>query len=180
MNFLKFEMHVTESEIGHLAKLTSSYSTSDILLSSFTVKVAGSVISTRPHLSTASLIDPLNITILAFRKIAVVPGFNRSTCSLRAVKRIAPVSSPTRHSAMRAGLEPTVAAGLPPPRAPAATGAELTTLTARVWALVPGLSWSILVKTGFLSAGFSPAFATAVDMAAAKIAGSEWTGGMLR
>uniref|UniRef100_A0A0A8YGK9 Uncharacterized protein n=1 Tax=Arundo donax TaxID=35708 RepID=A0A0A8YGK9_ARUDO len=179
MNFLKFEMHVTESEIGHLAKLTSSYSTSDILLSSFTVKVAGSVISTRPHLSTASLIDPLNITILAFRKITVVPGFNTSTCSLRAVKRMTPVSSPTRHSATRGGLEPAAAAGLPPPRAPAATGAELTTLTVRVWPLVTGLSWSTLVKTGFLSAGFSPPFAAAVAMAAAKMAGSEWSGRML-
>lgn len=58
---------------------TNSYSTRDRLLSSLTVKSAGSVTSTRPHLSTASLIDPLNMSIFAFRRIIVVSGFIKST-----------------------------------------------------------------------------------------------------
>nr|ACN28846.1 unknown [Zea mays] len=86
---------------GYSATLTNSYSTRDKLLSSFTVKLAGSVASIRPHLSTASLIDPLNMSILALRKITVASGFSKSTWSLRAVNTMTPVSSPTRHSAMR-------------------------------------------------------------------------------
>ncbi|KAG6531146.1 hypothetical protein ZIOFF_004920 [Zingiber officinale] len=50
-----------------------------VLLSSFTVKSAGSVTSMRPHLSTASLIEPLNISILALRRMIVLPGFIKST-----------------------------------------------------------------------------------------------------
>ncbi|RDX67594.1 hypothetical protein CR513_53511, partial [Mucuna pruriens] len=65
--------------ISHSTTFTSSYSMRDKLLSSFTVKLAGSVTSTRPHLSTASLIDPLNMSILALRRITVAPSFTKST-----------------------------------------------------------------------------------------------------
>lgn len=58
---------------------TSSYSIRDKLLSSFTVKLAASVTSTRPHLSTASRIDPLNMSIFALRRITVEPSFIKST-----------------------------------------------------------------------------------------------------
>lgn len=54
-----------------------------------------------------------------------------------------------------------------PGRARPGTGVALTTLTVRVWPLVPGLSWSTLVKTGFRSAGLSPPWAAAVDIAGA-------------
>lgn len=59
--------------------LTNSYSTRDKLLSSLTVNFAGSATSMRPHLSTANLMDPLNMSILAFRSITVLPGFIKST-----------------------------------------------------------------------------------------------------
>ncbi|KAK2374501.1 Nucleic acid-binding, OB-fold protein [Trifolium repens] len=58
---------------------TNSYSIRDKLLSSLTVKAAGSVTSIRPHLSTASLIDPLNMSILALRRMIVEPSFTKST-----------------------------------------------------------------------------------------------------
>lgn len=61
------------------ATFTNSYSTSDRLLSSFTTNLAGSVVSMRPHLSTASLIDLSNMSISAFRRIIVVSGFIKST-----------------------------------------------------------------------------------------------------
>lgn len=57
-----------------------------------------------------------------------------------------------------------------PGRARPGTGVALTTLTVRVWPVVPGLSWSTLVKTGFRSAGLS---AAAVDIAGAGGAGWE-------
>ncbi|KAK2447315.1 Nucleic acid-binding, OB-fold protein [Trifolium repens] len=58
---------------------TNSYSMRERLLSSLTVKSAGSVTSMRPHLSTASLIDPLNMSIFALRMITVFPAFINST-----------------------------------------------------------------------------------------------------
>lgn len=75
----------------------------------------------------------------------------RGPCSLRAVKRMVPVSSPTRHSAMRAW---------PPPPFPSSwellrlffcceTALALTTLTVRVWPLVSGFKWSTFTNTGF-------------------------------
>ena len=71
-----------------------------------------------------------------------------------------------------------------PGRARPGTGVALTTLTVRVWPLVPGLSWSTLVKTGLRSAGLSPPCAAAVDMDAAWIdRGAETlaqAGGVLR
>uniref|UniRef100_A0A0A9GMI6 Uncharacterized protein n=1 Tax=Arundo donax TaxID=35708 RepID=A0A0A9GMI6_ARUDO len=111
------------------------------------------------------------MSILAFRKITVASGFSKSTCSLRAVKTMQPVSSPTRHSAMR-GAREEAAAGAPGRTRPG-TGVALTTLTVRVWPLVPGLSWSTLMKTGFRSAGFSPPCAAAVDIAGGGGGGSD-------
>uniref|UniRef100_A0A0D9YF32 Uncharacterized protein n=1 Tax=Oryza glumipatula TaxID=40148 RepID=A0A0D9YF32_9ORYZ len=75
-------------------------------------------------------------------------------CSLRAVNRMQPVSSPMRHSAILVGR----AAGPAPAPAPAAarpfwtTVLELSTLATSVWPPVPGLSWSTLTNTGFLFA----------------------------
>lgn len=54
-----------------------------------------------------------------------------------------PVSSPTRHSAIRAW------------RSCEETGLDSSTLTVRVWPLVPGLSCSTLVNTGFLRPGLA-------------------------
>ncbi|KAM0851776.1 hypothetical protein ACQ4PT_052203 [Festuca glaucescens] len=75
-----------------------------------------------------------------------------------------PVSSPTTHSAMR-GIRAEEEVGAPGRTRPG-TGLALTTLTSRLWPLVPGLSPSTLMKMGFLSAGFSPPYAAGVDMAA--------------
>lgn len=76
-------------------------------------------------------------------------------CSLRAVKIIVPVSSPTRHSAMRdgrVGRARTIDDRTPLLLTPLFTGFELITFTVSVWPLVPGLSWSTLTNTGFLFA----------------------------
>lgn len=65
--------------------------------------------------------------------------------SLRAVKRMEAVSSPTRHSAMRVFRRCGEAA------APfCSTVLELTTFTTSVWPLVPGFRLSTFTKTGFL------------------------------
>ena len=94
---------------------------------------AGSVTtSMRPNLLTASLMNPWNIFIFVFRRFTVVPGFIKSTWSLRAVKMMEAVSSPTRHSAIRPGLMKE------------RTEYRSTTLTVKVWPLVPGLSWFTL------------------------------------
>ncbi|KAF7822681.1 pectinesterase inhibitor-like [Senna tora] len=103
------------------------------------VQILSSVTSTRPHLSTASLMDPLNISILAFRRITVEP-----------VNTMVPVSSPMRHSETRVWRTFWEAE-----RALCTTVLESRTLTVRVWPEVPGLSWSTLIKTGFLSAGLA-------------------------
>ena len=60
-------------------------------------------------------------------------------CSLRAVKIMVPVSSPTRHSAMRDGRAASTD-DRPPRVVTVFTGLELTTFTVSVWPLVPGFS----------------------------------------
>ncbi|KAF1896621.1 hypothetical protein Lal_00034320 [Lupinus albus] len=78
MTLLKKES-LPEAKNHSSTTLTNSYSTRERLLSSLTTKVAGWVTSTRPHLSTASLMDPLNMSIFAFRRIKVDPGVIKST-----------------------------------------------------------------------------------------------------
>ena len=78
--------------------LISSYSTRDRLLSSLTVKDAGSVASIRPHLSTPSLIVPLNMSILELRSITVSPGFMISTIHTTTNESILSVSLRELHS----------------------------------------------------------------------------------
>lgn len=63
-----------------------------------------------------------------------------------------PVSSPTRHSAIRVCRR-----CWDTDRPFCKTVLELTTLTMSVWPLVPGLSCSILTKTGFLRPGLAAA-----------------------
>lgn len=63
-----------------------------------------------------------------------------------------PVSSPTRHSAIRVCRR-----CWDTDRPFCNTVLELTTLTMSVWPLVPGLSCSILTKTGFLRPGLAAA-----------------------
>jgi len=80
-------------------------------------------------------------------------------CSLRAVKTMVPVSSPTRHSAMRVGR------GLREADLPfCKTVLALTTFTVNVWPEVPGLSWSTLMNTGFLLAAVALALALALAL----------------
>ena len=64
--------------------LTSSYSTRERLLSSLTVKVAGSPTSTLPHRSTARRIDPRNMSIFAFLRIKVAFSLTKSTVTNKA------------------------------------------------------------------------------------------------
>jgi len=71
-------------------------------------------------------------------------------CSLRAVKTMVAVSSPTRHSAIRVWRR-----CCETERPLAKTVLELTTLTTRVWPVVPGFNWSTFLNSGFLSAGFA-------------------------
>lgn len=71
-------------------------------------------------------------------------------CSLRAVKTMVAVSSPTRHSAIRVWRR-----CCETERPFARTVLELTTLTTRVWPVVPGFNWSTFLNSGFLSAGFA-------------------------
>ena len=68
------------AEPNQASTLTSSYSMRERLLSSLTeMSVASSATSTRPHLSTASLIDPLYMSILALRRVTTLPSFIKST-----------------------------------------------------------------------------------------------------
>ena len=67
--------------------------------------------------------------------------------SFLAVKTMMPVSSPTKHSAIRICLP----CG-PPSRPLWTTILESTTLAMRLWPWVPGRSWSTLVKVGCLRA----------------------------
>lgn len=62
-----------------LTTSTSSYSIEERLLSVLTLNLTGSVTSKRPHLSTASLMFPLYMSIFAFLMITLVPGFITST-----------------------------------------------------------------------------------------------------
>lgn len=74
---------------------------------------------------------------------------NEIPCSLRAVKTMVPVSSPTTHSAIlvwRRWWETE--------RPLAKTVLELMTLTVSVWPVVPGLNCSTFLNSGFLSTGF--------------------------
>lgn len=64
---------------------------------------------------------------------------NTVPCSLRAVKTIVPVSSPTTHSAMREGRAANTD-DRPPRLLTVFTGLELTTFTVSVCPLVPGFS----------------------------------------
>lgn len=70
--------------------------------------------------------------------------------SFLAVKTMVPVSSPIRHSAIRVWRR-----WCDTDRPFCKTVLEERTLATRVWPLVPGLSWSTLMKTGFLSPGFA-------------------------
>uniref|UniRef100_A0A7C8ZK96 Uncharacterized protein n=1 Tax=Opuntia streptacantha TaxID=393608 RepID=A0A7C8ZK96_OPUST len=107
------------------------------------------------------------MSIFAFRRITVAPGFMRSICSLRAVKTMVPVSSPTRHSAMRVGR------GLREADLPfCKTVLALTTLTVNVWPEVPGLSWSTLMNTGFLLAAVALALALPLPLPVPVAAGA--------
>lgn len=81
--------------------------------------------------------------------------------SLRAVKTMVPVSSPTRHSAILVGRSCTEAA-----RPLSSTVLELNTWAVRVWPLVPGFSRSTFVNTGFHIAPPPPPCCRAVAMPA--------------
>ena len=70
---------------------------------------------------------------------------NKIPWSLRAVKMIALVSSPTRHSAIRVWRR-----CCDTDRPFCNTVLELTTFTVRVWPPVPGFNWSTFVNTDFL------------------------------
>ena len=79
-NPTKFERFTSEAKITlQRHQSLNSYSTNERLLSSLTSKLAGSVSCIHPRQSTASLICPQNMLILALRRIKVAPGFTRST-----------------------------------------------------------------------------------------------------
>ena len=96
--------------------------------------------------------DNWEIIITRKKKLRRWVGEIGVPCSLRAVKTMVPVSSPMRHSAMTVGLRLCAEEGL----GLCTTVSEDKTLATNVWPLVPGLSWSTLVNTGFLFAGLFP------------------------
>ena len=83
-----------------------------------------------------------NIPIFALRSRTTDPGFSKSTCSLRAVKVMTPVESPTRHSEIF-NDEPSC-------RRLDTTVLASTTFTRRLWFAVPGRSDDTVTNTGSL------------------------------
>ena len=92
--FLHNFVHLNKSVLA-----TSSYSTSERLLSRFKPPHPRTPLLSSPHWSTASLIVPRIMSILPLCTLTVVPTFIVSTCCLFfAEKRITPDASPTVHS----------------------------------------------------------------------------------